>query len=177
MSGFQKQVYVQPAPAVAGDFASANPRATVLAGPGSLVAGSGGVTVGRFAWAASSGSTDINTGETDFYNTVTNAGSGVPTGFVHREQQALITTFLAEASMVVPQGLPVVLHNAGDFWATNAGASAVTAGMKVFASTTTGQIAAAAAGATVTGYVETKWYAMSAAAAGELFKISSYALG
>lgn len=249
MSGFQKQVYNQPAPAVAGDFASANPRATVLAGPGSLVAGAGGVTVGRFAWAVSTGSNDINSGETDFYNTVTNAGLGVPTGFVHREQQALITAFLAESSMVVPQGLPVVLHQTGDFWAKNAGAGAVSVNQKVYASYADGSTVTAATGTpptnngitastatnttltvtantgapivvgqpvsgagipagayiaalgtgtggagtytlsaattatasgvtvTATTAVETKWYAMSAAAAGELFKISSYALG
>ena len=80
--GFQKQVYIEPAAAVAGDFASSNPRSTVLAGQGALVADTAGVTVGRFAWADATGK-------------VTNAGSGVPTGFVHREQQGVITVFLA----------------------------------------------------------------------------------
>ena len=46
MTGFQKQVNLTPAPAVAGDYASANPHVSVLAGPGGLVAGVGGVTVG-----------------------------------------------------------------------------------------------------------------------------------
>ena len=50
MSGFQKQVNLTPAPAVAGDFASTNPRASVPAGPGGLVAGLTGVIVGQFAW-------------------------------------------------------------------------------------------------------------------------------
>lgn len=174
-SQFQTQVNYQPAPAVAGDFASANPRAVVLAGPGSLVAGTGGVTVGVFAWAASSGTSDPSTGETDFYNTVTNAGSGVPTGFVHREQQAVITTWLQAATMVIPAGLPVILHSHGDFWVASSTASTV--GEKVFASLTTGAISTATTGTTVAGSIETKWFAMSAGAAGELIKISSWALG
>lgn len=174
---FQSTVNVQPAPAVAGDFASTNPRFTVDAGPGGLVAGSGGVTVGLFAWAASSGSTDPSTGETDAYNTVTNAGSGAPTGFVARTQQGLITAYLAEASMVIPQGQPVTLFSGGDFWVKNTGAGAVTAGQKAFASNTTGAIQFAAAGATVAGNTETKFYAMSVGAAGELVKISDHPLG
>ena len=173
----QQHVNVRYAPAQAGDFASANPRASMLAGPNSLVAGVGGVLIAAFAWAASTGSTDIETGETDFYNTVTNAGSGAPSGFVHREMQALITTFLAENGATIPQGNPVTLHVAGDFWVKNSGAGAATVGQKVFASNTTGLAATAAAGATVAGYTETKWFVMSAAAAGEVFKMSSYPLG
>lgn len=39
--GFQKQVNTTQAPGLPGDFASANPRNTVLAGEGALVAGNG----------------------------------------------------------------------------------------------------------------------------------------
>jgi hypothetical protein len=49
-AGFQTQVYNQPAQAVAGDFASQNPYYTFDAGPGGLVAGASGLTIGRFAW-------------------------------------------------------------------------------------------------------------------------------
>ena len=138
MAQFQTQVNIQPAPAVAGDFASTNPRAMVLAGPGSLVAGAAGVTVGRFAWAVSTGLNNINTGEIDAYNVVNSSGAGVPTGFVHREQQALITAFLGSATQLIPQGLPVILHSAGDFWVKNEGTVACTAGMKVYANNATG---------------------------------------
>lgn len=135
--GFQTQVNVQPAPAVAGDFASANPRATVDAGPSALVAGTNGVTVGRFAWSDSNG-------------LVSSSGIGTPTGFVHREQQALITTFLAEQSNVIPKGLPVVLHSAGDFWAVNNGSAAATVGQKIYANNADGTISAAATGTPTT---------------------------
>ena len=52
---FPGQVNVVQAPAIAGDFASSNPRFVVPAGPGDMVAGSAGVTVGLFAWATSQG--------------------------------------------------------------------------------------------------------------------------
>lgn len=125
---FQRQVNIQPAPAVAGDFASANPRASVLAGAGQLVAGPNGVTVGRFAWI------DPVTG------TVSNNGVGAPAGFVHRNQQALITIFLAEQSNVIPAGLPVTLFDAGDFWVKNDGSVAAVTNHKAYANFATGQI-------------------------------------
>jgi hypothetical protein len=141
-TGFQQTVQLQQAAAVAGDFASANPRSSVVSHEGTLVAGVGGVTVGRFAWATGAG-------------VVTNAGSGVPTGFVHRLQgSALITNYLAETSMVIPQGFEVTLQVTGDYWVAPI-TNPVTVGQKVFASLTTGEIQGAAAGATVAGYIET----------------------
>lgn len=160
--GFQKQVYIEPAAAVAGDFASSNPRSTVLAGPGTLVADADGVTVGRFAWADADG-------------LVSNAGAGVPTGFVHREQQGVITIWLAESAMIVPQGLGVTLHNLGDFWAATK--TVATIGQKVFASNTDGTISTGAAGDTIAGSTETDWFVASAGAIGSLIKITSTNLG
>lgn len=132
---FQSQVNQTPAPAVAGDFASANPRATVLAGPNGLVAGNNGVTVGKFAWVAADGIT------AESFGTYPNA----PDGFVHREQQALITTFLAESGNIVPKGLPVTIHNAGDFWALLTGANAAVKGSAIYANYATGDVTAVAA--------------------------------
>lgn len=159
---FQKQVYIEPAAAVAGDFASTNPRSTVDAGPGGLVAGTAGVTVGRFAWADATGK-------------VTNAGSGVPTGFVHREQQGVITAWLAESTMLIPSGLGVTLHNGGDFWVATK--TAATIGQKIFASNTDGTVSTGAAGATVAGHTETNMFVSSAGAIGALIKMTSYTLG
>lgn len=145
---FQTQVNLQPAPAVAGDFASANPRATVLAGPGGLVAGSnipsglsiGGVLVGRFAWASPGTLLNQSSGEIDGMLTVNSNGSGAPTGFVHREQQGLITVFLQAATQLIPQGLPVVLHKEGDFWAVNDGTTASYVGEPIYAINATGAV-------------------------------------
>jgi hypothetical protein len=119
-SGFQTQVNVQPAPAVEGDFASANPRATVLAGQGALVAGAAGVLVGRFAWLSYAAVDNDNSPAI-----VNSFGAGLPAGFVHREQQGLITAYLASATMRVQAGFPITLFNEGDFWVNNAGCGSV----------------------------------------------------
>ena len=49
-SGYQNQVFNQPAQGVAGDRASQNPIATFDAGPGGLVADPNGVVIGFFCW-------------------------------------------------------------------------------------------------------------------------------
>lgn len=157
--GFQTQVNITPAPAVAGDFASANPNASVVAGPGAFVAGTGGANVGVFGWADANGA-------------VTNAGSGAPTGFIHREENALIVTWLGASSMTVQQGYEVTLMSAGDFWAKTL--TAATVGQKVFASNTDGSVKTGAAGATIAGYTETKWFVGSVAGANELVKITTW---
>lgn len=175
---FPTLVNVVQALALAGDFADANPRATVDAGQGALVAGSGGVTVGVFAWADAT------------MSTVLNSGSGAPSGFVSRQGQLpLITTYLAENGNVIPQGQPVTLFNMGGFFATNANAAGATAngtgtttvGQKVYANLTTGAIRTGATGGggtgNLTGYVETKWVVQSVAAVGELIKITTHTLG
>lgn len=143
---FQQQVNIMPAPGVEGDFCSANPRASVLAGPGALVAGSNtpvgltqaGVLVGRFAWASAAAASDPVSGEVQGFLTVNSNGAGAPTGFVHREQQALITVFLAQATQLIPVGLNVTLHNEGEFWARNASNATSVIGQTVYAINATG---------------------------------------
>ena len=164
---FQTSINVTQAPGVAGDFASANPRANTLSVPGGFIAGTGGLTVGLFAWADSATGTIL-----------LNSGTGLPTCFVHRDLQGMITTYLGEYGMTVPAGMGIGdMFSTGDFFVKNAGAGAVTIGMKAFANNTNGTISFAAAGATVAGSTETKWYAMSAGAANELIKMSSTPLG
>lgn len=138
---FQTTIYDNPAPAVEGDFASATAvRHTLLAGAGAFVAGANGLTVGKFAWA------NPTTGKADNFN---NGGGYV--GFVQRDQPALITTWLGEASMVVQSGLEVTLFDRGDFWGRFA--AGATFGQKVYANTGTGALTSAATGAPSTGTV------------------------
>lgn len=144
MTGFQKQVNTDPAYAVEGDFASANPRSSVLTMAGlGLFAATAGVIVGRFARAK------ISDG------TVTNADPGVANrlGFVHRAQPSLITAFLGESSMTVPGGLEIVMHDEGDFWARFA--AGATLGQKVFANYADGTAVAGTAGSPPVGGVVT----------------------
>lgn len=126
--GFPSQVNVVQAPGVEGDFASTNPRSTVVAGEGAFVAGAAGVAVGLFAWA-----------DPVLANTLNNTGVGSPLGFIHRAQQGLITTFLAYQTMAVPAGLPVTAFNQGDFWVRNNGAVTSVIGMKTYALNNSGQ--------------------------------------
>ena len=142
--GFQTSVGIQPAPAVAGDFATTNPRQTVLAGPGGLVAGAFGLTIGRFAWLQSA-PVDPNNAPT----VANNFGSGLPAGIVHREMQGLITTYLTASGMVIPGGFAITLFKVADFWVKNDGTTQCLIGQKAFANLATGQVSFGAAGAAV----------------------------
>ncbi len=139
---FQTFMNILPPVAVAGDFASQNPRAACLGASGlAYVAGSSGVTVASFVWA-------------DSTNTLlSNTGTGAPRGFVAREQQGMLEQYLQSNSMLIPAGFPVTAYSAGDFWGlTN---SPATIGQKVFASLVDGSISTAAAGATIAAAVVT----------------------
>lgn len=141
---------------VEGDFASANPRASVLAGEGGLVAGPGGVIVGNFAWLLPDGKTVVSHG----------VGAVGPTGFVHREENALITEYLGVASMVIPEGFEVTLFDEGDFLDKIVGGSASTYGAACYASYADGSlyIGAAPAGTTATGSIGATFTATAAGA-------------
>lgn len=103
--GFQAVINNQPAPAEAGDFFGINPRASLIGGPGMYSAPEGGLVVGRFAWV------DLVTGAVSQHFV-----PGTQLGFLHRENNAVITEFLGEATYVVNEGLPLALFDQGDFW-------------------------------------------------------------
>jgi hypothetical protein len=107
----------------------------VLIGPGAYTAGPNGVYVGRFCWE-----------DPGLRLVVNSTGSGPVTGFIHREQQALITTWLSESTMLIPRGLIVTVHSAGDFIVRNTGATFAAAGQKAYAMYGTGAVQFAATG-------------------------------
>lgn len=145
---FQTVMTGRPAPAVAGDYASDNPRDIYPAGPGGLVSGASGLTIGRFAWVSNVGQ------DWDGGPAIANSfGYGSVAGFVHRKQQGLITTYLAEAGMTIPQGFQVDLLTGGDVWMKNEGATIATYGMKAYANYSTGAVTFAATGAPTAGGV------------------------
>lgn len=161
---FQSQVYVEPAIGVAGRFASNNPYATYVASEGALVAGSAGLTVAAFAWVDSENVTTSNaspSGETV-----------APAGFVFNDGTASIANIYDESTMTFPEGYMVTLMVAGDFYAVST--TAATVGQKIFASLTTGAISTGTAGATISGSVETEFYARSTGAAGDIIKIGTW---
>jgi hypothetical protein len=142
---FQSQVNTVPAPAVEGDFCDTNPRFVVDAGPGGLVSGLQGCTVGRFCWSTPPDDAD------GFPSYVNSFGQGSVTGFLHREQQALITVYLQEASLVVPAGFPVTLFSGGGFWVKNRGSTNAQVDQKCYASFADGSASFAATGSPSTG--------------------------
>ena len=155
-TGFQSQVSTIPAPGVEGDFNTLNPFYFFPAGPGGLVAGNNhvagaiaGLVVGRWCW------TENNYLDTDNAPTVVNnyasAAGGAPIGILPRRQQGLITTFLAEASMVVPTGLAVGVLSSGDVWAVNRGSGQALIGQKAYAAFADGSTSFAATGTPTTG--------------------------
>jgi len=141
---FQKQVNVTGAYGIAGDFASGNPRFTVDAGPGGLVAGTN-LYAGRFAWTSPPLDTD---GTAQIANC---NGSGSVTGFVHRDQTGLLTTYLQEATMQIPAGFQCTLFSGGDFWVVNSGTGEAALGNKAYANMASGLVSFAATGTPTNG--------------------------
>ncbi|MDR3534018.1 MAG: hypothetical protein P4L90_26060 [Rhodopila sp.] len=141
---FQTTTKVLQAPGVAGDFASANPRATNLSSQiynsTGFQAGPNGLTIGLFAWL-----------DQATYQFANNYGPGAPAGFVHNSHEALITTYLTAYGMTIPAGFPCSdIFDAGDFFVVNNGTNEATPGMKAYANNVTGVATFAAAGAPVT---------------------------
>jgi hypothetical protein len=144
----QSTVGATPAPAVAGDFASANPKSFFPAGPGGLVAGTGGVTVGLAAWIVPAPVDADGAGQQ-----VLNSGNlgGYPAGIIPRVQQGLITQYLDNADMGIPAGFQLEVMTGGDIWVKNDGSVAAAPGMKAYVDNSNGKFAFAASGAPGTG--------------------------
>lgn len=135
IGSFQTRVNIYNPLGVEGDFASANPHASLLTNDGgSLIAGPNGVTIGQFAWVSADG------------RTVTNQGQypSQPDGFVHRDQQGVFTQYLQSAGSIIPPGFPVTLMRAGDFIDKNAGPSSITRQSTLYASYIDGSLSTAA---------------------------------
>ena len=143
--GVQNLVNGVPAPAVAGDPASANwNRYSVLSGPGGLVAGAAGVTVGQFAWLSQLSLDPDNAAQ--IVNSF-GANGAIPDGFVSRpDAPAIITVYLADSTMLIQQGGPVPLKSGGDWWCINNGTTQALVGNKAYADFATGKVSFAATG-------------------------------
>lgn len=135
-TGFQQIVNNELPVAVAGDFASANPRASTIAGRGEFVAGQNGVSTGTFAWF--NPTTGLATQEYQL---------GSILGFVHRENNALITTFLGVAASKVVAGNQITGMSHGEFWGVLLGGGSV--GQTIYCDPVFGTLTAAAAGSAV----------------------------
>lgn len=141
---------------VAGDFASTNPRNSILAGEASLRTNDP-ITVGQFAFA------DLETGLVSPAFT-----AGLTIGFVHRNNQAVVPLGQA-ASMVIPKGKEVALFSSGDFYAV--APAAVEPGDAVYALDADGSLSAVATSAQATNFKFAE-----KASAGALVKITRFSI-
>lgn len=177
MVGFQSQVGQVQAPAVEGDFASLNPWSSVNAGAGGLVAGADGLRVAYFAWLSPTSLDSDNAPAV-----ANNYGSGAPDGFVgRRTAEGLITTYLDETSMLIPEGFPVTLFSGGDFWVTNNGSTQALRGQKCYADILTGAASFAAAGtpgtSSVTGSITSESATVTGSIAGNVLTVTAVSSG
>lgn len=142
-NGFQSFVNAKLPAGVAGDFAGANIRASLVgastgeSGIWRFVAPAAGCLIGAFAWA------DPATGLAGNYYKPNSL-----LGFVHRENNALITPFLGISSQSVVPGNMVNAYSQGDFWGLFA--AGATVGQKVYCDPVTGALTANATGNSVT---------------------------
>lgn len=146
-----------------GGIASTNTKISVFTGGAfneeAFGAGSGGVNAGTFVWF----------NETD--NTLDNTGTGKPAGFVANEMQGLITHYLQENSMLIPQGFMVTACSKGEFFVQiPQDASTVKRLDSVYVDPKTGAIT----DITTTGAIETDFKYAKNADAGDLVVISSW---
>ena len=152
-AGWQTQGYPQPAIGVQGEITTNNPRAYFEAGPGGLVAGTGGVTIGRFAWVYPPD--DPNGSYTQVLNTSLAPGGSPtikPAGIVQNVTQGQNSTFLSNAGMNILQGFQMALLTWGDCLVVNDGTVVPTPNYsKAFVALATGKVQFAAPGAIIGG--------------------------
>ena len=165
-SPYQQQVNTVPGVAIAGDFSDQNPRSTLDAGPGGLVAGSAGVSVGLWGWVSYQGIDPDNAP-----TIVNNFGPSAPAGLICREQQGLNTIYLSDASQLIPTGFPVTLFVDVGAWVVNNGSTAAVRGQKVYADLSTGKSSFGATGTAGSASIS------GAIAAGTTASMTAYAIG
>ena len=139
-TGFQSFVNKELPPAIAGDFAGANIKASIIASDWGFVASPAGLTAGLIAWA------NPTTKQLSQY-----FQPGSICGFVHRESQGTIVNYLGVATMKQIGGKQAVAYDLGEFWGIfNAGG---TAGQKVYADPVTGALSGNTTGNSVSGAI------------------------
>lgn len=160
---FQDQVTIYRGVGQVGQPASTSPIIAAAGGPGAFKATSAGVTIATFVFRDAT--------DPKIVTNVAPTSTTKPIGFIQNLAQAIIG-YGQSASMLIRGGVEVSPKVGGDFWVKSS--TVATNGQKVFASITDGTIATGAAGATVTGFVETDWYVSQGAAIGDLVIISSW---
>ncbi|HGK4675242.1 TPA: hypothetical protein ACJ2WV_004543 [Kluyvera georgiana] len=160
---FQDRVDIYRGVGQVGQPASTSPIIAAAGGPGAFKSTSAGVTIATFVFRDAT--------DPKIVTNVAPTSTTKPIGFIQNLGQAIIG-YGQSNSMFIRGGVEVSPKVGGDFWVKSS--TVATNGQKVFASIADGTIATGAAGATVTGFVETDWYVSQGAAIGDLVIISSW---
>lgn len=170
IANFQGQVQKVPAKGVPGDKASLNP--TVYTDR-NYITGDDAVTVGNFVWGDPANPAPADYHGSGVLKALSKGTDGVlPLGVVERNLSYVNYNLLDGGTLVLPEHAPLNTVKRGDLYAV--ASTAATKGQKVFATLADGSIQTAAAGATVTGAIETPWEVTEGGAAGELITISNW---
>ncbi len=156
MPNFQQQVNAYPAKGAPGDRAALNPHVYVIGNP----LAEGHVTLGRFVWDGSEA------------GLAKNSGTGKPLGFVERVLAYYDLGLGQPGGLATPDRAPLLVARKGDYYAVALTAAA--RGQKIFAVLADGSLKSGAAGAAISGAVETDWVVIEGGAAGELITISNW---
>lgn len=165
---FQSSVGVYLGVGAEAQPAGTAPIIAASGGPDAYRADATGVRIGTFVFRSEVPAGDD---ETIVVSNKAPSDTSVPLGFIQNVLQGYVGYYQSN-SMMIPAGREVSPKVGGDFWAKSS--TVATAGQKVFASTTDGSIATAAAGATVEGHVETNYTVAHGAPVGDLIIISSW---
>lgn len=157
---FQTSVKVYSGVGQEGQPAANTPIIAAAGGPGAFIAGDSGLKMCRFAWRNATDPKKLD-----------NTGTGKPVGYVMNNAIATID-YLQSNSLTIVKGREASPIVGGDFWAK--ALTVATIGQKVFAVLADGTLKTGAAGATISGAVETDWYVASPAAIGDLLVISTW---
>lgn len=160
---FQQSVDMYRGVGQVGHPASTSPIIAAAGGPGAFKTATAGVSIGTFVFRDAT--------DPKIVTNVAPAADSKAVGFIQNLGQAIIG-YGQSASMLIRGGVEVSPKVGGDFWVESS--TVATVGQKVFASITNGSIATGAAGATISGYVETDWYVSQGAPVGDLVIISSW---
>jgi hypothetical protein len=164
----QSQVYVMPPQAEEGSLAS-----TAYVNPTEVIPGlraASDVAVGKWVWAATAPAGSNL--ERTIQQFGANTGSGLPLGLCYRVKAAALP-YDQLASNIYKAGQPIPVAKGDAFWVKTA--TAATVGQKVFAVLADGTTKTGAAGATVSGAIETSFSVVAlqnAGAVGDLILIS-----
>ena len=127
---------------------------------GNFLSEGAGVKAGSFVWRGTAA------------NQVKSPGTGAPLGLVERNVSFPNYDLASSGTLAIPAGWEVTVAIKGRYFVLAPAAAIV--GQKVFTKTADGSISFAAAGATVTGSVETPWSVVTAGAAGDIIIIQNF---